>query len=157
MEATATSGFENLLASIILIGIVVGFFFIVRSVLWFCVKRDLKVLGLIITLATFPILFVGPIAYISVSIKLGKERGKLYNEVAAMPSDDRVDDLITYINKHGCVNDPQSWNQLRAVWFAINESPNVTTQKKNEVKSFLMLRGLAMHHNDAKVIDNYGR
>lgn len=157
MEPAATVSFGNILGSILMIGIIVGMFFVVRTVLLFCVRRGWNVLGILITILTFPVLFIGPIAYISVSVKLSKERALLYSEIAAMPSDKRVDELIAYINKYGCVNDPQSWNQLRAVWFAINDSSNVTTEKKNEVKSFLMLRGLAIHHNDAKVKNNYRR
>ena len=153
MESAGTNG----LVAVIMILILVGFFFAVRGLLLFLMKRDRKVLSLIVILCTAMIMFIGFFAYVSASAKMSKERDKLYREVASKPCDASVDELMRFIERRGCINTPQSWNQLRAVWIAVNNSPYVTTQKKNELKNYLMLKGLNMHYNDAKVKDNYGR
>lgn len=110
------------------------------------------------------VLFFGvPIVIIVVvwkkySVKWNKrveERNSIYGAVANTPSDFTVDNLIAYIKREGCWNEPQYWNQLRAVWLAVNESPNVSTEKKKQLKQFLMLKGLTMHHQDAQIIDNH--
>ena len=83
------------------------------------------------------------------------EYSTFYNRIASNPSDAAADELIAFHTKRICINEPMYWNKLRAVWFAFNESSNVTTAKKTQLKNFLMLKGLNMHHNDAQIIDNY--
>lgn len=51
-------------------------------------------------------------------------------------------------------NHPNAWNKLRSVWITLNESSNVSTEKKKQLKQLLMLQGLTMHYQDAKIIDN---
>ena len=69
--------------------------------------------------------------------------------------DENVDFLIKDIEMFGCTNHPNAWNKLRAIWMTANESSNITTDKKKQLKQFLMLKGLTMHYQDSKVIDNY--
>lgn len=109
----------------------------------------------------FLIIFLVPIILFIILAVASKNKHKKYHDfyasIAANPSDSAVDTLIDFHQKNICIDEPNCWNQLRAVWFAINESPNVTTAKKTQLKSFLMLKGLTMHHKDAQIIDNYGK
>lgn len=92
------------------------------------------------------------------SIKWNKrvaERKTVYDNATNTPSDFTVDNLIAYTEREGCWNEPQYWNQLRGVWFAVNESPNVSTAKKTELRNFLMTKGLRLVGNDKNVIDNF--
>ena len=75
--------------------------------------------------------------------------------VQTRPDDKAVDDYMDMINEFGILNDPKTWNQVRAVWFVVNESPRVTTDKKRELRNFLMAKGLRLTNNDKNVIDNY--
>ena len=81
-------------------------------------------------------------------------RDQLFARIAVSPSDQTADELIAYVQQYGCENNPNAWNKLRSVWITINESPNVSTEKKKQLKQFLMLQGLTMHYQDAQIIDN---
>ena len=52
-------------------------------------------------------------------------------------------------------NKPESWNMLRGVWFSINESSNIPTEKKRKIRTILTTKGLRLVGNDKDVIDNY--
>ncbi len=97
----------------------------------------------------------GLIALFVLSAKYEKERKRIYEKVSAAPSNEGVDELMNFIKKYTINNTPHDWNQVRAVWFQCNESSNVTTEKKKELKNYLMLQGLRMHYKEAEVIDNY--
>ena len=62
---------------------------------------------------------------------------------------------MKYINSYGIINYPESWNKVRGVWFSINESSQVPTDKKRELRDFLTTKGLRLVGNDKNVIDNY--
>ena len=64
---------------------------------------------------------------------------------------------MKYINSYGIINEPESWNMVRGVWFSINESSQVPTDKKRELRDFLTTKGLRLVGNDKDVIDNYGK
>lgn len=83
-----------------------------------------------------------------------KERDALYSKITVSPSNQAADELIANIQKYGCENNPNAWNKLRSVWITLNESSNVSTEKKKQLKQFLMLQGLTMHYKDAQIIDN---
>lgn len=122
-----------------------------------CIRLMIRknAIGLIaVFLLTMPMFFVGLIAIFGATAQIRKEKDALYSKITISPSDQAVDELIANIEKYGCVNDPNSWNKLRSVWITINESPNVSTEKKKQLKQFLMLQGLTMHYQDAKIIDN---
>ena len=125
---------------------------------WFKKKGKGKIQAyLFFTVFTFWFCFTGMIAQIIVYNKFEKKKTKLFKEVSAIPSDSNVDKLIDFLD-HSIFDDkPNNWNQLRAVWFAVNESPDVTTTKKKQLKQFLMLQGLTIHRQDAEIIDNYGK
>ncbi len=100
------------------------------------------------------IYFLGFFALVGALMQLRKERDRFFAEIAASPSDQTADELIAYIQQYGCENHPNAWNRLRSIWITFNESPNVSTEKKKQLKQFLMLQGLTMHYQDAKIIDN---
>ena len=100
------------------------------------------------------IFFLGFFALAGALTQLRRERDQLFARIAMSPSDQTADELIAHIQKYGCENNPNAWNKLRSVWITINESPNVSTEKKKQLKQFLMLQGLTMHYQDSKIIDN---
>lgn len=104
-----------------------------------------------------PILFVFFYKQFKKGHILEEKRKTLYNEVSLNPSNEAVDKLKYFIEQNGCIDTPKNWNQLRAVWVSINESPNVRTEKKKEIIQFLRLKGLTMYYKEAEVIDNYGK
>ena len=89
------------------------------------------------------------------SNNLKKTRDSIYEKLSVNPTVEDVNNLIDFIKEWGCINTPNEWNKLRAVWFSVNESSNIPTEKKTELKKFLMLKGLTMYHQDSEVIDNY--
>ena len=109
----------------------------------------------------FLVVFLVPIALFCFFVFLVAQKKKkydaMYQKIAANPSDASVDALIDFHTRNICINEPNYWNRLRAVWLAINASPNVTTPKKEQLKSFLMLKWLNMHYKDAQIIDNYNK
>ena len=100
------------------------------------------------------IFFLGFFALAGALTQLRKERDQLFARIAVSPSDQAADELIAYIQQYGCENNPNAWNRLRSIWITFNESPNVSTEKKKQLKQFLMLQGLTMHYQDSKIIDN---
>ena len=100
------------------------------------------------------IYFLGFIALVGALTQLRKDRDRFFARVATSPSDQTADELIAHIQQYGCENHPNAWNRLRSIWITFNESPNVSTEKKKQLKQFLMLQGLTMHYQDAKIIDN---
>lgn len=125
-----------------------------------CIRLAIRknAIGLIaVFFLTLPLFFVGFFAIIGATVQIRKEKDALYSKITISPSEQAVDELIANIEKYGCVNDPNSWNKLRSVWITINESPNVSTEKKKQLKQYLMLQGLTMHYRDAQIIDNCKR
>lgn len=100
------------------------------------------------------IFFLGFFALAGATAQMAKDKDKLFSKIAASPSNQAADELIAHIQQYGCENNPNAWNKLRSVWITINESPNVSTEKKKQLKQFLMLQGLTMHYQDAQIIDN---
>ena len=99
--------------------------------------------------------YVGFVALGKYLYNFTKLRTSIYTETSKNPTIENVDKLIDFADSYTMLNQPKYWNQLRSVWFAVNESSNVPTNKKKELKQVLMLKGLTMHHNDAQIIDNY--
>mgnify|MGYP006956019727 FL=1 len=100
------------------------------------------------------IYFLGAFALAGAKTQMAKDKDKLFSKIIAAPSNQATDELIAHIQQYGCENHPNAWNKLRSVWITINESPNVSTEKKKQLKQFLMLQGLTMHYQDSKIIDN---
>lgn len=140
-------------AAIVVAVLVLLFKFLKRTYISLIIQK--KTIGVyVLLLLTVWILFIGFIALAAAANEIKKERGKVYAKITAAPSDQAADELIELIQKYGCDNEPNEWNKLRSVWIAINESPDVSTEKKKQLKQFLMLQGLTMHYQDAKIIDN---
>lgn len=115
-------------------------------------KNTAAILALFIL--TGLIYFVGAFALAGAQAQIARDKDKLFSKITASPSDQTADELIAHIQKYGCTNEPNAWNKLRSVWITINECPNVSTEKKKQLKQFLMLQGLTMHYQDAQIIDN---
>ena len=118
-------------------------------------KNTAITIYMVATLFTFWLCFTGLFAMILASSKIDKQRNKIYDALVKNPNNDNVDLLIKDIEMYGCTNNPNAWNRLRAIWITVNESSKVTTDKKKQLKQFLMLKGLTMHYQDSKVINNY--
>ncbi len=108
----------------------------------------------------FPVLtillfFVNPIGIMisvfAISAKSNKMREEAYNSMIADPSDRRVDELIEFLNRYKCPNDPNSWHRLRGVWYACNQSDNISVAKKEELKTFLLMQGLYLNRDEAQI------
>ena len=140
-----------------MIGIVVIYMLAYKPLKKLCLHLLIKRKKLTLTaifFLTVPFFLIGFFAIKGAQAQIEKEKDALYSKITISPSEQAVDELIANIEKYGCVNDPNSWNKLRSVWITINESPNVSTEKKKQLKQYLMLQGLTMHYQDAKIIDN---
>lgn len=97
------------------------------------------------------------IAYRKVVKKAGNEFNSVWEEIKVSPTETLVNQLMENIKKYDLPNNPQAWNQVRGVWFIVNDSPNISTAKKTELRNFLMTKGLRLVGNDKNIIDNYGK
>ena len=75
--------------------------------------------------------------------------------VAKLTDNSTVDKFLTYVKQWGFCNEPQQWNQLRGAWFIVNESPDVSTTKKKELRDYLIVNGLRLNNSEKQIIDNY--
>ena len=66
-----------------------------------------------------------------------------------------VDVFWNYVKEWGFCNKPEQWNQLRGAWFIVNESSNVSTIKKKELRDYLIVNGLRLNNSEKQIIDNY--
>lgn len=156
MEQNA-SGIVSFMAFAPLIAGVVCFIFLYKPLkkLYMRLLRKRNLVGVFaVFFLTGLIYFIGFFALVGAVTQLGKERNLFFARIAASPSDQTADELIAYIQQYGCENNPNAWNRLRSIWITFNESPNVSTEKKKQLKQFLMLQGLTMHYQDAQIIDN---
>lgn len=122
-----------------------------------CIRMAIRknTIGMIaVFFLTIPLFFVGFFSIIGAQAQIRKEKDALYSKITVSPSNQAADELIANIQKYGCENNPNAWNKLRSVWITLNESSNVSTEKKKQLKQFLMLQGLTMHYKDAQIIDN---
>ena len=151
------SGIVSFMAFAPLIAGVVCFIFLYKPLkkLYMHLLRKRNLVGVFaVFFLTWFIYFIGFFALAGALTQLRKERDQLFTRIAVSPSDQTADELIAYIQQYGCENHPNAWNRLRSIWITFNESPNVSTEKKKQLKQFLMLQGLTMHYQDSKIIDN---
>ena len=99
--------------------------------------------------------FVPFAAYGLYSLKFKKVLKTNCEMVSKLPSDSSVDVFINYVKQWGFYNNPEQWNQIRGVWFIINESSNVSTYKKKELRDYLMTNGLRLNNSEKQIIDNF--
>ena len=99
--------------------------------------------------------FVPFAAYGLYSLKFKKVLKTNCEMVSKLPSDSSVDVFINYVKQWGFYNHPEQWNQIRGVWFIINESSNVYTYKKKELRDYLMTNGLRLNNSEKQIIDNF--
>ena len=86
-----------------------------------------------------------------------QEQYAIMSELAIAPTDEKVDAFMARVDSEGgmLANNPDNWNSFRNLWFAVNESPDVTTQKKNLFCMWLSNKGLILSSKQARIIDNY--
>lgn len=103
-----------------------------------------------VVLGAYLIIFVGTYP--------GRKQAKLekiaYGNLETSQTNENVDEFIKVILKYGVLNQPTTWNRVRGIWFMVNESPNVTTEKKTELRNLLVSKGLRLTPNERKIIDN---
>lgn len=105
----------------------------------------------------FPCIFAGAIAYGIYTVKFKKILNQNCQIVSLEPSDSSVDVFLNYVKQWGFYNHPEQWNQVRGVWFIVNESFNVSTSKKKELRDYLIINGLKLHNSEKQIIDNYSK
>ena len=91
--------------------------------------------------------------------KKTQEQYAIMSGLAKAPTDEKVDAFMELVDSEGgqIGNNPDNWNSFRNLWFAVNESPNVTTQKKNLFCMWLCNKGLILSERQARIKDNYGK
>lgn len=110
---------------------------------------------LVLSIMIWPFLPAYIIAFKRYSKEIKTKVEPVKQNIQRNPTDSNVNDYMDIIEEYGIYNDPKTWNQVRAVWFVVNESSAVTTQKKKELRNFLMSKGLRLTNSDKNVIDNY--
>lgn len=85
------------------------------------------------------------------------EMKTVWEKIMVAPNETLVNQFMEMVKKYGLPNHPKAWNQVRGVWFVVNDCPNISTVKKTEFRNFLMSVGLRLVGNDKNVIDNYGK
>ncbi len=87
-------------------------------------------------------------------IKINNKRKKEISHLVKNLNNQSVDTFINYINEWGCFNHPNAWGELKGAWRIANESPNISYNKKKELRDCLMLNGLKLYNNEMNIIDN---
>lgn len=116
-------------------------------------KKSVLYIGLFFIVAPFAVIIASFIA----SVKINRDKEKIYASLTKNPNNANVDMLINFIEKNGCVNTPNAWHQLRGVWYACNHSSNITSDKKQELQTYLMLKGLYLSNEEKRIVNNYGK
>ena len=83
------------------------------------------------------------------------EMEAVWKKIMVAPTETLANEFMEMVKKYGLPNHPRAWNQVRGVWFVVNDCPNISTAKKTEFRNFLMSVGLRLVGNDKNVIDNY--
>ena len=83
------------------------------------------------------------------------EMKAVWKKIMVAPNETLVNQFMEMVKKYGLPNHPKAWNQVRGVWFVVNDCPNISTAKKTEFRNFLMSVGLRLVGNDKNVTDNY--
>lgn len=127
---------------------------------YLAVKYDDKKIIILIVFAflNFPGCIVCAIVYSLVyQHKLNNQKSAIFAKLTSNPDDSVVDEYIAHLNKFACEDTPNAWHQVRGVWYAVNNSANVTTAKKQELLTILLVKGLFLTDKEKQIIDNYGR
>ena len=96
-------------------------------------------------------------AYGFYTMKFKKILKENCQKVSSSPNDSSVDVFLNYVKQWGFYNHPEQWNQVRGVWFIVNESSKVSTSKKKELRDYLIINGLKLHNSEKQIIDNYSK
>jgi len=83
------------------------------------------------------------------------EVNAIFDKIMSAPNETLVNQFMEMVKKYNLPNNPKAWNQVRGVWFVVNDCPNISTAKKTEFRNFLMSVGLRLVGNDKNVTDNY--
>lgn len=142
--------FSNICFGIVLVGIIYLDYRIMVAVKKQKLAFVVFAISIIMTFVPFP-------AYGLYTLKFKKVLKTNCEMVSKLPSDSSVDVFLNYVKQWGFYNHPEQWNQIRGVWFIINESSNVSTYKKKELRDYLMTNGLRMNNSEKQIIDNYSK
>ena len=129
-----------------------GFIYLDYRIMVAVKKQKLAFVVFAVSIVMF---FVPFVSYGLYSLKFKKVLKTNCEMVSKLPSDSSVDVFLNYLKQWGFYNHPEQWNQIRGVWFIINESSNVSTYKKKELRDYLMTNGLRMNNSEKQIIDNY--
>ena len=110
---------------------------------------------LLLLISGFSVFVSSIVAFFLYAVKFEKTKRKTFDTIIKNTDSNSPDILMKYINSYGIINYPESWNKVRGVCFSINESSQVPTDKKRELRDFLTTKGLRLVGNDKNVIDNY--
>lgn len=88
------------------------------------------------------------------TIRSNKLKKIAYKNLEASQTNENVDEFIKIVSRGSITNQPPVWNRVRGIWFMVNESPNVTTDRKTELRNLLVSKGLRLTPNERKIIDN---
>jgi len=149
------------LASVLLV-LLIPIYIIGMAVLQYflAVKYDDKkiIIFVVFLILNFPGCIVCAIIYSLIyQHKLNKSREEIFAKLTTSPDDTVVDEYIVHLNKYACEDTPNAWHQVRGVWYACNNSANVTTEKKKELLTLLLLKGLYVTDKEKQIIDNYSK
>ena len=109
-------------------------------------------------LLAIPTAFGSVLAYlIYVPMFFLKTRAMLYNNIRSNISEENVNLLMNDLKKHGIINEPKYYNELRSIWFLINESDKITTAQKTEFRETATAEGLRINMQERAIIDNYAK
>lgn len=150
-------GSIGVLSILLVIGLFVGHY----KLLVF-LKKPHTVKGVAMISFVILIFLTGPIGLLMVPInyywlyqsKYNKIRKQEINYLVNTLSDSSVDRFINYIKTWGCDNKPDAWGELKGAWQIVNESPNISYEKKKEMRDCLMLNGLKLYNNEMKIMQN---
>lgn len=140
--------------SVILTVVFLGGFVYLDYRIMLAVKKQ-KLVHVVFAFSIVMFFIVPFVAYGFYTLKFKKVLKTNCEMVSKLPSDSSVDVFLNYLKKWGFFNHPEQWNQIRGLWFIINESSDVSTIKKKELRDYLMTNGLRMNNSEKQIIDNF--
>ena len=142
----------GMIATLLMAVIVIGWNVLIGRIVYKKLFKNPQKASLYMFLFFFLAPFAVIIAMIMASNKLNKEREKIYSSLTHSPNNSNVDMLIKFLEKYGCTDTPNAWHQLRGVWYACNRSSNISPDKKEELLTYLLLKGLYLNNEERKII-----
>lgn len=133
------------------IAVGVGFYAIYRIMV--AVKKQNY--AFVVMCVLFPVFIIGIPAYGIYTLKFKKVLKAKCEMVSKITDNGSVDMFLNYVKQWGFFNHPEQWNQIKGVWFIVNESSSVSTSKKKELRDYLITNGLRLNNSERQIIDNF--